>query len=126
MTSTSRSKPTYQPAISSSKCDSSLYGCCPDGSTAALGPNHGGCPSICQCNKLGKLTLLNHSMKKFLNMLTIKSQVQSEKFATQRLWNANVDRVSVDPSVIVVIPDTGVYPASLSKVIRVAWVSLQV
>ncbi|XP_069999257.1 agrin isoform X5 [Penaeus vannamei] len=34
-------------------CRQSSYGCCPDGKSAALGPNYGGCPSICQCHKLG-------------------------------------------------------------------------
>ncbi|XP_037796396.1 agrin-like [Penaeus monodon] len=34
-------------------CRQASYGCCPDGKSAALGPNYGGCPSICQCHKLG-------------------------------------------------------------------------
>ncbi|CAG9855043.1 unnamed protein product [Phyllotreta striolata] len=34
-------------------CEESWYGCCPDGKTPAQGPNFGGCPSTCECNKLG-------------------------------------------------------------------------
>nr|XP_053635121.1 agrin-like [Cherax quadricarinatus] len=34
-------------------CQQSSYGCCPDRRTHALGPNYAGCPSICQCHKLG-------------------------------------------------------------------------
>ncbi|XP_057656608.1 agrin-like isoform X3 [Diorhabda carinulata] len=34
-------------------CGESWFGCCPDGKTTAQGPNFGGCPSICDCNKLG-------------------------------------------------------------------------
>ena len=34
-------------------CFDTVYGCCPDQKTLALGPNHAGCPSICQCNRLG-------------------------------------------------------------------------
>ncbi|XP_066971041.1 LOW QUALITY PROTEIN: agrin-like [Macrobrachium rosenbergii] len=34
-------------------CRQESFGCCPDGKTAALGPNYAGCPSICQCHKLG-------------------------------------------------------------------------
>jgi len=40
-------------------CEDSWYGCCPDGKTAALGANNAGCPSMCGCNKLGKLTILS-------------------------------------------------------------------
>lgn len=29
------------------------YSCCPDDKTPALGPNYGGCPNVCQCNRLG-------------------------------------------------------------------------
>ncbi|ODN03387.1 Agrin [Orchesella cincta] len=38
-----------------SNCEKSAYGCCPDGFTSALGPKHGGCPSLCNCNKLGSV-----------------------------------------------------------------------
>ncbi|XP_050518916.1 agrin-like [Diabrotica virgifera virgifera] len=34
-------------------CEESWFGCCPDGKTPAQGQNFGGCPSICECNKLG-------------------------------------------------------------------------
>jgi hypothetical protein len=40
-------------------CEDSWYGCCPDGKTAALGADNAGCPSMCGCNKLGKLTALS-------------------------------------------------------------------
>ncbi|XP_044018032.1 agrin-like isoform X3 [Aphidius gifuensis] len=35
------------------KCADSWHGCCPDGKTAALGPDAAGCPSVCNCNRLG-------------------------------------------------------------------------
>ncbi|KAK6622158.1 hypothetical protein RUM44_001965 [Polyplax serrata] len=34
-------------------CAEAWYGCCPDGKTIAQGPDHAGCPSLCECNKLG-------------------------------------------------------------------------
>ncbi|XP_050719912.1 agrin-like isoform X4 [Eriocheir sinensis] len=34
-------------------CREGPYGCCPDRKTEALGPSYAGCPSICQCHKLG-------------------------------------------------------------------------
>ncbi|KAK7579954.1 hypothetical protein V9T40_000583 [Parthenolecanium corni] len=34
-------------------CRDSWHGCCPDDKTPAQGPNHDGCPSVCNCNKLG-------------------------------------------------------------------------
>ena len=37
------------------KCTDSWHGCCPDGKTAALGPDGAGCPSLCNCNKLGSI-----------------------------------------------------------------------
>ncbi len=37
------------------KCETSPHGCCPDEVTGALGPDHAGCPSVCQCNKLGSV-----------------------------------------------------------------------
>ncbi|KAK3873150.1 hypothetical protein Pcinc_021789, partial [Petrolisthes cinctipes] len=37
----------------SPSCQQSTYGCCPDLKSEALGPNYAGCPSICQCHKLG-------------------------------------------------------------------------
>ncbi|CAL8148206.1 unnamed protein product [Orchesella dallaii] len=51
-TTTLRPIPTTAEA---SKCEKSAYGCCPDGFTSALGSNHAGCPSLCQCNKLGSV-----------------------------------------------------------------------
>ncbi|KAG0728646.1 Agrin [Chionoecetes opilio] len=34
-------------------CRQGPYACCPDRKTEALGPSYAGCPSICQCHKLG-------------------------------------------------------------------------
>ncbi|XP_065218165.1 agrin-like isoform X2 [Planococcus citri] len=34
-------------------CHDSWYGCCPDDKTPAQGPDNAGCPSMCNCNKLG-------------------------------------------------------------------------
>ncbi|XP_071806055.1 agrin-like isoform X2 [Asterias amurensis] len=34
-------------------CEDGMYGCCPDGITAAQGFNEAGCPSHCDCNELG-------------------------------------------------------------------------
>ncbi|EEC12873.1 agrin, putative [Ixodes scapularis] len=36
-------------------CAQSAFGCCSDGVTPALGVNHAGCPSVCNCNRLGSL-----------------------------------------------------------------------
>ena len=47
---------TTQKTPVKANCELSLHGCCSDGVTAALGPNNGGCPSICQCNPLGSLS----------------------------------------------------------------------
>ncbi|XP_067207512.1 agrin-like isoform X4 [Linepithema humile] len=38
------------------KCADSWHGCCPDGKTAALGPDGAGCPSFCNCNRLGSVS----------------------------------------------------------------------
>ncbi|XP_025268706.1 agrin isoform X5 [Camponotus floridanus] len=38
------------------KCADSWHGCCPDGKTAALGPDGAGCPSLCNCNRLGSVS----------------------------------------------------------------------
>lgn len=38
------------------KCADSWHGCCPDGKTAALGPDGAGCPSLCGCNRLGSVS----------------------------------------------------------------------
>ncbi|GFS87145.1 hypothetical protein NPIL_582581 [Nephila pilipes] len=38
-------------------CSESLYGCCPDGKTSAQGPHNAGCPSVCNCNRLGSYGL---------------------------------------------------------------------
>ncbi|CAB3365946.1 Hypothetical predicted protein [Cloeon dipterum] len=41
-------------AISAQKnCEDSWFGCCPDGKTPAQGEDNAGCPSTCNCNKLG-------------------------------------------------------------------------
>ncbi|XP_066597691.1 agrin-like isoform X2 [Prorops nasuta] len=37
-------------------CVDSWHGCCPDGKTAALGPENAGCPSLCNCNRLGSMS----------------------------------------------------------------------
>ncbi|XP_014210808.1 agrin-like [Copidosoma floridanum] len=37
------------------RCEDSWHGCCPNGKTAALGPNGAGCPDVCSCNRLGSL-----------------------------------------------------------------------
>ncbi|KAH9364526.1 hypothetical protein HPB48_020953 [Haemaphysalis longicornis] len=36
-------------------CAQSVFGCCSDGLTPALGVNQAGCPSVCNCNRLGSL-----------------------------------------------------------------------
>lgn len=36
-------------------CYDSPFGCCPDEKTHSPGPNYAGCPSTCQCNRLGSL-----------------------------------------------------------------------
>ncbi|KAG8193212.1 hypothetical protein JTE90_005560 [Oedothorax gibbosus] len=38
-------------------CADSTFGCCPDDETAALGPHNAGCPSVCNCNRLGSYGL---------------------------------------------------------------------
>ncbi|KAL0132236.1 hypothetical protein PUN28_000198 [Cardiocondyla obscurior] len=38
------------------KCADSWHGCCPDGKTAARGPDGAGCPSLCGCNRLGSVS----------------------------------------------------------------------
>nr|XP_033325096.1 agrin-like isoform X2 [Megalopta genalis] len=38
------------------KCSDSWHGCCPDGKTAARGPNGAGCPSLCNCNRWGSVS----------------------------------------------------------------------
>lgn len=38
------------------RCVDSWHGCCPDNKTAALGPDGAGCPSQCNCNKLGSVS----------------------------------------------------------------------
>ncbi|XP_054001386.1 agrin-like isoform X3 [Hylaeus anthracinus] len=38
------------------KCSDSWHGCCPDGKTAARGPKGAGCPSLCNCNRLGSVS----------------------------------------------------------------------
>ncbi|XP_075738837.1 agrin isoform X4 [Rhipicephalus microplus] len=36
-------------------CAQSAFGCCSDGVTPALGVHQAGCPSVCNCNRLGSL-----------------------------------------------------------------------
>ncbi|XP_043286401.1 agrin-like isoform X3 [Venturia canescens] len=38
------------------KCIDSWHGCCPDGKSPALGPDGAGCPSVCNCNRLGSVS----------------------------------------------------------------------
>lgn len=38
-------------------CMESTYGCCPDGLTPSQGSNNAGCPSLCNCNRLGSYSL---------------------------------------------------------------------
>ncbi|XP_058793471.1 agrin-like isoform X2 [Phymastichus coffea] len=38
------------------KCEETWHGCCPDGKTAAQGPDGAGCPNQCNCNRLGSLS----------------------------------------------------------------------
>ncbi|XP_051515917.1 agrin-like isoform X3 [Myxocyprinus asiaticus] len=39
--------------IAPQHCSETLYGCCQDNKTAALGVGLAGCPSVCQCNNYG-------------------------------------------------------------------------
>ncbi|GFU04717.1 hypothetical protein NPIL_519981 [Nephila pilipes] len=38
-------------------CESTPFGCCPDLRHPVMGPNNGGCPSVCSCNNLGSYSL---------------------------------------------------------------------
>uniref|UniRef100_A0A665WX47 Agrin n=1 Tax=Echeneis naucrates TaxID=173247 RepID=A0A665WX47_ECHNA len=40
-------------SLTHSHCSLSVYGCCSDNTTAALGVEQAGCPSTCQCNSYG-------------------------------------------------------------------------
>lgn len=53
--STTTPKPQINGGSNSFSCEDSVFGCCPDLKTAALGENNGGCPSLCLCNKLGSI-----------------------------------------------------------------------
>uniref|UniRef100_A0A674GJY3 Agrin n=1 Tax=Taeniopygia guttata TaxID=59729 RepID=A0A674GJY3_TAEGU len=44
---------TTPPPLLAVHCSQSVYGCCPDNVTAALGVGAAGCPSSCQCNPHG-------------------------------------------------------------------------
>ncbi|CAL4241333.1 unnamed protein product, partial [Meganyctiphanes norvegica] len=44
---------TENNTVTESSCHHTQYKCCPDGRTVASGSNFAGCPSICQCHKLG-------------------------------------------------------------------------
>uniref|UniRef100_A0A673LHA0 Agrin n=1 Tax=Sinocyclocheilus rhinocerous TaxID=307959 RepID=A0A673LHA0_9TELE len=39
--------------VASQHCSETVYGCCQDNKTAALGVGLAGCPSVCQCNHYG-------------------------------------------------------------------------
>uniref|UniRef100_A0A673M1Y2 Agrin n=1 Tax=Sinocyclocheilus rhinocerous TaxID=307959 RepID=A0A673M1Y2_9TELE len=39
--------------VASQHCSETVYGCCQDSKTAALGVGLAGCPSVCQCNHYG-------------------------------------------------------------------------
>ncbi|XP_022100567.1 agrin-like isoform X2 [Acanthaster planci] len=45
--------PVTREQTSPPSCEDTMYGCCPDGVTAAQGFNEAGCPSHCDCNDLG-------------------------------------------------------------------------
>ncbi|XP_051154479.1 agrin-like isoform X3 [Leptopilina boulardi] len=38
------------------RCIDSWHGCCPDGKTIAPGADGAGCPSVCNCNRLGSMS----------------------------------------------------------------------
>ncbi|XP_072773349.1 agrin isoform X2 [Taeniopygia guttata] len=48
-----RALATTPPPLLAVHCSQSVYGCCPDNVTAALGVGAAGCPSSCQCNPHG-------------------------------------------------------------------------
>uniref|UniRef100_A0AAY4E4W4 Agrin n=1 Tax=Denticeps clupeoides TaxID=299321 RepID=A0AAY4E4W4_9TELE len=45
--------PPVSPVTSVSHCSQTVYGCCQDNKTAALGVGGAGCPETCQCNSYG-------------------------------------------------------------------------
>ncbi|NWZ86949.1 AGRIN protein, partial [Poecile atricapillus] len=48
-----RALATTPPPLLVTHCSQSIYGCCPDNVTLALGVGAAGCPSSCQCNPYG-------------------------------------------------------------------------
>ncbi|XP_056364427.1 agrin [Oenanthe melanoleuca] len=48
-----RALATTPPPLLVLHCSQTVYGCCPDNVTAALGVGAAGCPSTCQCNPYG-------------------------------------------------------------------------
>lgn len=50
------SKCCHDRASHKKSCNETIYGCCPDQLTPALGAEYAGCPSQCKCNKLGSWT----------------------------------------------------------------------
>ncbi|XP_033375262.1 agrin [Parus major] len=48
-----RALATTPPPLLVTHCSQSVYGCCPDNVTLALGVGAAGCPSSCQCNPYG-------------------------------------------------------------------------
>uniref|UniRef100_A0A8C3UFV7 Agrin n=1 Tax=Catharus ustulatus TaxID=91951 RepID=A0A8C3UFV7_CATUS len=48
-----RALATTPPPLLLVHCSQTVYGCCPDNVTAALGVGAAGCPSTCQCNPYG-------------------------------------------------------------------------
>ncbi|XP_063001126.1 agrin [Elgaria multicarinata webbii] len=48
-----RGVPTLPPPLEVLHCSQTVYGCCPDNVTLALGVGSAGCPSTCHCNPYG-------------------------------------------------------------------------
>uniref|UniRef100_A0A8C8SKM8 Agrin n=1 Tax=Pelusios castaneus TaxID=367368 RepID=A0A8C8SKM8_9SAUR len=48
-----RAVATPSPPLLVLHCSQTIYGCCPDNTTLALGVGSAGCPSTCQCNSYG-------------------------------------------------------------------------
>lgn len=42
-------------STTSKNCAESFFGCCPDQITPAASKSYAGCPSVCQCNKVGSI-----------------------------------------------------------------------
>ncbi|XP_077168348.1 agrin isoform X5 [Paroedura picta] len=48
-----RGVPSLPPPLQVLHCSQTVYGCCPDNVTSALGVGSAGCPSTCRCNPYG-------------------------------------------------------------------------